>query len=117
MSIAHKGDIHHWIADKYPDGVTGWRSDNTCEYCGSLHPATVVAALEGGATIHFADMKYGWPHKAYLDNPWGKFYTRHLIDATPEQYAAICRALKTNIVFSDDGKNIAWGPFKPVGGA
>lgn len=40
----------------------------TCGYCGSLHPedfATAEVAQNG--RIELADMKYGWPHKAYID--------------------------------------------------
>ena len=39
-----------------------------CSFCGSMHPSEVVAALKAGATISFADQKYGWQHKIYLDN-------------------------------------------------
>lgn len=39
-----------------------------CTYCGSLSPESAAAALRAGAAAHWADWKYGWPHKAYLDN-------------------------------------------------
>jgi hypothetical protein len=39
-----------------------------CNYCGSLHPTDLVAALKAGATLSWADRKYGWPHKVYVDN-------------------------------------------------
>lgn len=38
-----------------------------CSYCGSLSPDSAAAALRAGANAHWADWKYGWPHKAYLD--------------------------------------------------
>lgn len=38
-----------------------------CSYCGSMHPADLAAALAAGATVHWADRKYGWPHKVYAD--------------------------------------------------
>jgi hypothetical protein len=38
-----------------------------CSYCGSMHPADVAAAIRAGAKGHWADFKYGWPHKAYFD--------------------------------------------------
>lgn len=113
MSIAHKGDIHHWIADKYPNGVTGWRKDGTCEYCGSLHPANVVAAIEGGDKLGAADRKYGWPHKYYLERSPGKFYTRHLIDATPEQYEAISKHIGLYIEFNPESQAVKWQPWFP----
>ena len=118
LSQAHAGDINFMFADKYKDGTT-WnpRDDGKqhCDYCGSLHPAEVVALLKAGARIHMADMKYGWPHKAYLDNPWGKFYTRHLQDATPEEADYICSRLGRTITFSPDGKEVAWGPYIKAG--
>lgn len=39
----------------------------SCAYCGSMHPADVVAAIKAGAIGSWADMKYGWPHKAYFN--------------------------------------------------
>lgn len=37
-----------------------------CHYCGSIHPEDLVRLIEGGATLHGADWKYGWPHKFYV---------------------------------------------------
>jgi hypothetical protein len=37
-----------------------------CRYCGSMHPTDVAAAIKAGARGELADMKYGWPHKAYF---------------------------------------------------
>lgn len=84
-SVAHVHDMQYQWRDKYPDGKTGWSperapkwpSENeadaigrlrTCEYCGSMHPADVAAAIKAGAVAHFVDRKYGWPHKAYVDS-------------------------------------------------
>ena len=39
----------------------------SCEYCGSMHPSDLAAAIRAGAKGHWADRKYGWPHKAYFD--------------------------------------------------
>lgn len=33
-----------------------------------MHPAELVAALRMGATVSWADWKYGWPHKLYVEN-------------------------------------------------
>jgi hypothetical protein len=38
-----------------------------CSFCGSMHPADLAAALAAGARVHWADRKYGWPHKIYID--------------------------------------------------
>lgn len=81
-SIAHKGDMNHIGAHHYPDGLVPWNDPRPpdvsnarttvgrmrgCWYCGSMHPKDLAAALKAGATISFADWKYGWPHKAYID--------------------------------------------------
>lgn len=78
-SIAHRADYHAQM--HYPDGRVPWRDARapdlsagwdqgslmSCEYCGSMHPADVAAAIRAGATGTWADWKYGWPHKAYFD--------------------------------------------------
>jgi len=84
-SIAHEYDMNHFGLSKYPDKKVPWDPARTpqedlnpgpskcgrlasCGYCGSMHPSDVVAALRAGATAHWADFKYGWPHKLYLEN-------------------------------------------------
>lgn len=80
-SVAHSHDMNHFGMSKYPDCRVPWReaeaptieagctigSLRSCAYCGSMHPADVAAAIRSGAKGHWADFKYGWPHKAYLD--------------------------------------------------
>lgn len=40
----------------------------TCGYCGSLHPEDFATAdVARGGRVERADMKYGWPHKVYID--------------------------------------------------
>lgn len=41
----------------------------TCGYCGSLHPADLLAAIERGAILSGSNWKYGWPHKFYVQIP------------------------------------------------
>lgn len=56
-----------------------WRS---CSYCGSIHPVDLLALGEI-VTAAWADFKYGWPHKLYVDLPRGqraKFYATHFSD-------------------------------------
>jgi hypothetical protein len=82
-----------------------------CSYCGSINIEGAITALSTSGT-HYSgsDWKYGWPHKFYLDvsceprrycsssgpgknefgystktQEWCKFYSEHLLDATPEQ--------------------------------
>jgi hypothetical protein len=84
-SVAHIGD---WQAGRfYEDGRAPWmpcsapgeRDDDrfslhktarewySCQYCGSMHPQELAAAIRLGATAHWADFKYGWPHKVYVE--------------------------------------------------
>lgn len=86
---------------------------DTCSYCGSITIDDAIKAMETpGVEYSGSDWKYGWPHKFYFEIPcepyerivgssWEngkrtderaicdkrhyKFYSRHLIDATPEQ--------------------------------
>ena len=164
-SKAHLHDMNKWGKDVWPDGRAPWDDavppdlasgdprrlkgkPRCCAYCGSLHPADVVAAIKAGARGSWADMKYSWPHKAYFDgipNPhagmlecvnsanckyredwiqtgdgmwrepgrpapatfmW-KFYTLHLLDATPEERAVIETHLGMIFDFREDGQ-VAW---------
>lgn len=38
-----------------------------CSFCGSIHPEDLAA--ETGWRAEWADRKYGWPHKFYVDIP------------------------------------------------
>lgn len=48
------------------DGGQG-RPYRACSYCGSIHPEDLMKFIAGGATLHGADWKYGWPHKFYVE--------------------------------------------------
>ena len=144
-----------WSDAEAPDigkGQRYWTGKlRSCGYCGSMHPADVVAAIKAGARGEWADMKYGWPHKSYFENipnphvgllevrasanflpddhrkDWiqtsdghwhepgtpaaekthGKFYTIHLMDATPEERDLIESHLGLKFEFFDDGK-VSW---------
>lgn len=163
-TLAHSDAIQPPFIPLYPDGKFPWHEAvppdvqsgdgkrNTgrlraCSYCGSMHPTDVVAAIQAGAHGSWADMKYGWPHKAYFngvpnphaglleclgtanhplegwiqvdDKHWrqpytpapatttGKFYTVHLLDATPEQRQVIERHLGLHFEFDDNG-GVRW---------
>lgn len=48
-------------------GVRYWVGQlRRCGYCGSMHPTDVANAILAGAKGEWADMKYGYPHKAYF---------------------------------------------------
>jgi len=53
------------VSIRYPNG----EPFRTCSYCGSIHPEDLLTALNTGATLEMADMKYGWPHKFYVEIP------------------------------------------------
>lgn len=185
FSCAHLNDMNPLGQHLYPDGLVPWRNAQPpnltggideqptgllrqCAYCGSMHPADVVTAIQAGARGEWADMKYGWPHKAYfhgIPNPhagklesrafishptpeqisagwrrvqygfnphtgepayhwaepgtpadpttWGKFYSIHLQDASPDDRAVIEQHLGLSFTFTEDGR-VEW---KPVAGS
>lgn len=159
----HTGMYTPLWEDGHPPDVAGTRTTGRlrhCSWCGSMHPEDLAAALQAGAKASLADMKYGWPHKAYIDgvpNPyvgmlecrtsgggyasrdndpsklwtqkedgrwdyvvhtpaadtmWAKFYTEHLLDATPEQAEVIQRALNRRIKF--EGPAVSWEPYREL---
>jgi hypothetical protein len=79
-----------------------------------MSPVVAAEAIRSGRTVSFADMKYGWPHKLYLDDGYQghyKFYTIHLKDATEADKALIEKAC--GLTFKFDVKvpgDIAWEP-------
>lgn len=64
--------VHGNSAERF--GGWYWRESHygehwmTCSYCGSIHPEDLVAELPA-SSLHWADLKYGWPHKLYIDIP------------------------------------------------
>lgn len=83
MSTVHEQEIQAspFFKDAYPENKTGWLPAQppklpdqrtgrlmSCSYCGSMHPSEVATAIQKGAHISLSDVKYGWPHKAYLTN-------------------------------------------------
>lgn len=114
--ITHAHD-HDYFATRfgqahYKEGQ-GSRSYRHCSYCGSCHPADLAKSIrEHGTKVHFADWKYGWPHKVYVEPPnpndFIKFYSLHLMDATPEDKATIESRQGLKIDFRDG--NIYWSP-------
>lgn len=120
-SLAHKGDYSlktpFLASESYSDGSVPYRKRDDehwhCSFCGSLHPSDLVTLLKAGATLSPADRKYGWPHKFYVERAsWGKFYTVHLVDATPEERDIIERAMGLHISF--EGDSVRWQPYSPL---
>jgi hypothetical protein len=71
-----------------------------CMYCGSLHPQEVAALIASGTTLTLAPQTHG-PHKATV-GAHGKFFTKHLLDATPAQRETIEQALGLRITYGPD---------------
>lgn len=121
ITPANKTSAHlnDWQATQfYPDGLANWADrggHQHCSYCGSCHPKELLTVMRNGATIHWADRKYGWPHKAYIDGAPGfiKFYTQHLVDCSPEDRDELEKFLGLNFCF-DQGR-VWWQPYKPGG--
>jgi hypothetical protein len=71
MSSDTPDPVHGTEADRW--GGWSWREPmsgehyRTCSHCGSIHPDDLAA--ETAAQAHWADAKYGWPHKLYIDLP------------------------------------------------
>lgn len=63
---ACKSEWRNAVAPNLETGPTTGRLRG-CGYCGSMYPADVADAIRRGASGSFADFKYGWPHKVYLD--------------------------------------------------
>ncbi len=88
-----------------------------CSWCGGLHPKDFLDVLEDiGSVIELADMKYGWPHKFYVDRYLGrnchaKFYNEHLLDLVGEpEFDILSKAIekRTGIRFSIKGGQLYW---------
>ena len=102
-----------------PDGLVSWVGEvsmfRKCSYCGSMHPEDAAAAFRAGLKGEWAEMKYGWPHKAYIVDPesgaMNKFYSAHLQDASPEDRETIEVHLGVRFEF-DDGRVVRWTSIK-----
>lgn len=98
------------------DGRTPWL---TCWYCGSLTCEEFVRQLgDPRVRVEVADMKYGWPHKVYLDIPnpdpstrallHAKFYTAHLDGWPGLSEAADLIDSRTGVRFIQEGEHMKW---------
>lgn len=68
----HNAHGCEWREAQAPDLASGDANKTTgrlrgCGYCGSMHPSDLAAAIRAGATLSWADRKYGWPHKVYAE--------------------------------------------------
>jgi hypothetical protein len=87
-----------------------------CSYCGTIHPEDLVAAMGNGMHADWADRKYGWPHKFYIDVPNQDadrlfVVSRTNFDTTDRGYTKgdeLAPELRA-VAEQDDG----WGEFRP----
>lgn len=63
------GHAPEWRDATPPDVDKGRNTGHLrgCSWCGSMHPSDLAAAIQAGAGGHWADFKYGWPHKWYVE--------------------------------------------------
>lgn len=59
-------DADRWGGWSWADPVRG-EHFRRCSFCGSINPEDLVA--ESSWRADWADPKYGWPHKFYIDLP------------------------------------------------
>lgn len=85
-------------------GSAFWRIDNTCSFCGSLHPDTFMSAIQKECIIIPTDKNY----KAYLDPDeilrkehvfptYPKFYFQHLSEERMKDFINLLNQKKLKI--------------------
>jgi hypothetical protein len=74
-NTAHKGNHHaahfgelSWMVRADRPNEPYSHPEPVCNYCGSSHPADLLAHLRGGGTVTLATMSRGFPHKLYFDS-------------------------------------------------
>lgn len=111
MTTTNVHDREHNSIFKFEKAHYEQRDDGLlhCSYCGSLHPSALIPLIQKRAKFELADMKYGFPHKYYIqhDGFWGKFYTLHLQDATDNERKIIEAHINLAFTFDEDG-GIGW---------
>lgn len=78
------------------NGEMVWRADNTCSYCGSMHPDAFMERLEAGdATLDPTDKSY----KVYVKTQglYGKFYFQHLSADQRKRFIELHNAGRLNM--------------------
>jgi len=64
LEPVHGAEAAHWGGWTWREPMHG-EHFRCCSYCGSIHPDDLAAEPEWRAK--WADRKYGWPHKFYVD--------------------------------------------------
>jgi len=84
-----------------------------CSFCGSVHPADLAA--EPAWTPQWADQKYGWPHKFYVDipnrDPDALFCVGASTHPDPRMVAADELAAQQRAIIERDGMTGDWAAY------
>lgn len=78
-----------------------WRGDNTCSYCGSMHPNTFMDLVRNGTEVIPTDKNY----KAYVRTAaqgQAKFYFDHLSEAQKLEFVDLVNEKK--ILYAEPGR-------------
>lgn len=78
---------------EYKDDLDHWRTDQTCSFCGSLHPDEFMKEVEAGTQLSPTDKRY----KVYVAGMRWKFYFQHLSDEQMTRFIELLNAKKINI--------------------
>lgn len=84
-----------------------------CNYCGSIAPDDLAVEIQrGGIHPEWADQKYGWPHKLYVEIP-GRDDRLHVLGATSRlregdtDYVPVAQVTEEQRAAVEQG---GWGP-------
>jgi len=83
-----------WERTEGLDTVT----DDRCSFCGSLTAAAFMERVRQGDEVGPTDKSY----KAYLDNPWAKFYFQHLTEEQRREFFELYRSKRLVIGYPGD---------------
>ena len=90
--------------------VDVWRDDNTCSFCGSIHPDDVIAHIKAGKALSTTDKTY----KVYIEGDSRiKAYFQHFEGSHKDEFIKLFNEKKIKF-----GGNIGFQPWpffmKPV---
>ena len=77
------------------DKPDAWREDNTCSFCGSLHPDEFLRRVEAGEVLTPTDKSY----KVYLGQ--SKFYFQHFTSNQKQRFIELLN--QQRVQFAEPG--------------
>lgn len=75
------------------EGLDRIDEDRTCSFCGSLTGDAFMERVRAGETVSPTDKNF----KAYLDQPWAKFYFQHLTVEQQREFIDLINARRVVI--------------------